>query len=1129
MPTTVEQKSASVQAKIDASRAASKGRDVAKKIATSQESAADRQLTPQRKKEKEAAERANRAATRRLEKSASGRKQQNIDVIQQARESARAKGQNQKVQELESLLSKRQGELSDIQSSGGIQEQQRQQELAARRGETKELQQQISSGVSRRTGVVGGKFTAGETAIKEKQKQLDDLNKGRPEASKPPEGGFETREEELQFQLAEEQKQRQFAEDKAQGRGEELATVAGQVADFGQRLNDFKQANLQAINAINSQIQGLGDSVANSAAELQGQGINPNISDPATQQKLADAWRQGGTTEEMNSRIQGILANSASTQESAPNTVSNVAPPSIGGGLSQVDPTQESVLATPANEIRVEESMFYSSPSIQYDSILDTLNNMGSDGSDFTSADIALLKLDQTQQFLGASSQRLNDHFTQRKISIINQMQDYTAFWEEKRESGTSRIEGAEKRALRQNQLQEQRILADRESTMADLDDKSTRYESFVKAQMAVAGIPLAGQAGVTMLMNSMSDWYRMVDTTRGGFDADLSDLHNQAINIVEGYTDKVMEFNDSIDVKQMDTLDKMTTQWQDIEDKILLNENQVEMQQLQALGGYYDFLSKQKADEEAFMRTAYKEQQDNMWEQQKWWTENTGFMMGVTDAGEPYALIGDDGQPIETLKRSDQDFDKWYKQSTIAIDQAYKGGMLSKYERDNAIAQAKLNVDTFKIVQDTLPWYEQGDNWMDNLGQITAYGSSKWAAGLDIDGYVGQPLTTPVYGEVTSVVTGKQPQDGSGFGNQVKVKTTDGYELQFSHLDQVDVKPGDMLTPSKLLGTIGNTGSVIPGAGGDGSHLDLTIRDPQGKLLTAQEVEQYVRGVGKETTGSKNKGIALTPEFHDSLNFVKSQDQNMTVGALLENIDSPVLRAKANSILSQLADRRIGEVNPVMIADAMVDTPQTALRTGIVNKAQKIVDKFNNAAPFMKQGIDEANRAYQLALGADFASVSIEEQDELIAEADTERNNALDRFFQAKDASTARAMLADKASADREINFISVVQSVDTAADFLLQNLDEGVGKAELNELGQSYLKEGLVTEEFITEVNSEIVRKLDARRSPVVRKLREIGARPGPTQFLTNFAQEEARRRRIRIGKTKDFFEREEFLASR
>lgn len=125
---------------------------------------------------------------------------------------------------------------------------------------------------------------------------------------------------------------------------------------------------------------------------------------------------------------------------------------------------------------------------------------------------------------------------------------------------------------------------------------------------------------------------------------------------------------------------------------------------------------------------------------------------------------------------------------------------------------------------------------YLKTLGQVTGLnGSALWSNGLDVDLKVGDPVKAPVSGMVIAAAP------NGGFGNQVKIKTVDGKEIWLSHLDSGTVKVGQLVQPGQLIGYGGKTGKVIAGIGGDGSHLDITIKDANGRLLSAPQVKQYL------------------------------------------------------------------------------------------------------------------------------------------------------------------------------------------------------------------------------------------------------------------------------------------------
>lgn len=118
--------------------------------------------------------------------------------------------------------------------------------------------------------------------------------------------------------------------------------------------------------------------------------------------------------------------------------------------------------------------------------------------------------------------------------------------------------------------------------------------------------------------------------------------------------------------------------------------------------------------------------------------------------------------------------------------------------------------------------------------GTITgANGSRAWEHGLDfvLNGGKGAAVKAPFIGEV--IFAGKN----GGFGNQVKIRAADGTEVWLSHLDSINVAKGDNVTEEMVVGTQGNTGNVYSLTGGDGTHLDITMKKADGSYYTPQEV----------------------------------------------------------------------------------------------------------------------------------------------------------------------------------------------------------------------------------------------------------------------------------------------------
>lgn len=92
------------------------------------------------------------------------------------------------------------------------------------------------------------------------------------------------------------------------------------------------------------------------------------------------------------------------------------------------------------------------------------------------------------------------------------------------------------------------------------------------------------------------------------------------------------------------------------------------------------------------------------------------------------------------------------------------------------------------------------------------------------------KPGTKP---DIKNITAGKVVYAGKagGYGNVVIVQNSDGYLVQYAHLDSIAVKVGDQLPAGGKVGVMGDTGNVT------GVHLDLTVTK-NGKTITRDGAE---------------------------------------------------------------------------------------------------------------------------------------------------------------------------------------------------------------------------------------------------------------------------------------------------
>ena len=131
-------------------------------------------------------------------------------------------------------------------------------------------------------------------------------------------------------------------------------------------------------------------------------------------------------------------------------------------------------------------------------------------------------------------------------------------------------------------------------------------------------------------------------------------------------------------------------------------------------------------------------------------------------------------------------------------------------------------------------------------LGNVTAgWGAKtleeKFHPAVDIANNKGTPIPAIRGGVVSNVMTARK-QGANNFGNTVEIKDTNGDVHQYHHLDQVNVKPGQVVTKGHVIGTMGNSGATYsPSGQGDGTHLDYRIVSAFGKYKNPMT---YVQGL---------------------------------------------------------------------------------------------------------------------------------------------------------------------------------------------------------------------------------------------------------------------------------------------
>ncbi|MFA6430610.1 MAG: LysM peptidoglycan-binding domain-containing protein [Candidatus Paceibacterota bacterium] len=92
----------------------------------------------------------------------------------------------------------------------------------------------------------------------------------------------------------------------------------------------------------------------------------------------------------------------------------------------------------------------------------------------------------------------------------------------------------------------------------------------------------------------------------------------------------------------------------------------------------------------------------------------------------------------------------------------------------------------------------------------------------IDFGARKGTPILASAAGEV---IISKTSGWNSGYGRYVVISHGNGTQTLYAHLNENFVFEGQTVYQGQPIGSMGNTGKVIPAPGGDGTHLHFEVR----------------------------------------------------------------------------------------------------------------------------------------------------------------------------------------------------------------------------------------------------------------------------------------------------------------
>jgi len=315
--------------------------------------------------------------------------------------------------------------------------------------------------------------------------------------------------------------------------------------------------------------------------------------------------------------------------------------------------------------------------------------------------------------------------------------------------------------------------------------------------------------------------------------------------------------------------------------------------------------------------------------------------------AGVPYSLLEAGLDNIYTQSQIDEVGSLTLGEIYDTAQKLYDSGVYDSFaDAYNAVSQGTVGLE------DTGDWTE----WLSvtGLGTITqSYdtdhnGKSGWHA-IDIDGEIGDAIYSPISGTIVESVS-DQDSATSGWGNKVVIEDSDGNQWLMAHFSNVAIEVGSTVSAGQLIGTMGATGEVYAGAGNNGSHLHLQVRDLSGNYLDPRtlmvsteetsDLSDYAKSamaifsVGLSSTAAKAANQALK----DAIKSGSSQAIQETI--LSTSINAlPSAESKNFAIGRQEALNALGSIESAL-SEYISAGGDTGLISGNLEKIQERVLK---------------------------------------------------------------------------------------------------------------------------------------------------------------------------------------------
>lgn len=486
----------------------------------------------------------------------------------------------------------------------------------------------------------------------------------------------------LREQLANQQAQTQIYKQESQARMKEIGQVSNQVSDFGQQLQAQQSQVQDLVNALNTKQQGLGDHVNSVLQDMAASGVQANLT-PESLKMIQDMAENTppDQLQQLDQKISQISQpQQAPEQAQAPQPAvqpQELPPPPAqqyqslkSSGMSAAQILQQnpnlskeivpdgSILNTNTgvNIVQTALGESYKTPSgllIPKDSSTGFYNLSSLTPDQITKMSFAdLMSIDLATQKTSADMKAFYSAQTFQQMSQRNDreygiaQQDLQSYYN----AQSNRLDEAKLKDAQDLELERMRQELSKDTSIQQLNDSKSKAANMMKAQMDAWGLE-GSSVMVTSMIAQSNKFEQEISNVKKSYDINIMELTMASTQSQMQYVNRITELNQDMQGKKMNLRNEYLNRKDEIDNSLLLSKIAQKEEKDNAYRDYVAKIYDNEQQSQAAAAEAAKAAQDDLWEKQKYYTEQMGVMVSVGPDGSINPLLDDEGNPVQTME----------------------------------------------------------------------------------------------------------------------------------------------------------------------------------------------------------------------------------------------------------------------------------------------------------------------------------------------------------------------------------------------------------------------------------------------------------------------------------------------